>query len=145
MSTDHPAAPQPSHASHPSLHGEDIRWTIAKSLLGWMSTQNPLVIVSLMILGLAGYSMHYAINTAIPAHLQSIQRGYEAIHERHKAEREQADAEHRRHYEALAAQIQATSKEIRDVTRAQEQLIRELLLPSGRSRPAGASQPREGD
>jgi hypothetical protein len=142
MSADHSTAPQPSH---PSIHTEDIRWTVAKSILGWASTQNPLVVVCILMLGLAGYSTHYAINTAIPAHLESIQRGYEALHERHKTEREQAEAEHRRHYEAMAAQIQVTSKEIRDVTRAQEQLIRELLLPSGRLRPTGTSPPREGD
>jgi hypothetical protein len=142
MSAEHSTAPQPSH---PTMHAEDIRWAVAKSALGWLSTQNPLVVVCILMLGLAGYSTNYAINTAIPAHLESIQKGYEAIHERHKSEREQADAEHRRHYEALATQMQATSKEIRDVTKAQEQLIREFLLPSGRSRPAGASPPREGD
>lgn len=141
MTADATQTPPPSV----TIHNEDVRWTIAKSVFGWASTQNPLVACCILILSLAGYSMHYAINTAIPAHLESIQKGYEAIQERHKTERDQADAEHRRHYEALATQMQATAKEIRDVTRAQEMLIREFLLPSGRTRPAGIPQPRDGE
>lgn len=140
-------AEQTIHNPMPSVNavpGEDIRWTTAKALLGWASTQNPLVVLCLMMLGLTGYMAHYAINTAIPAHLESIQKGYETIQHQHADERERADREHRLHYETLATQMAQTAKEIRDVTRAQETLIREFLLPAGR-RPAGVGSPREGD
>lgn len=124
--------------------GEDIRWTTFKALWAWSSTQNPLVVLCLVMVGLAGYMAHYSINTAIPAHLESIQKGYETIQHEHAKEREQADREHRQHYETLATQMQQTAKEIRDVTKAQETLIREFLLPAG-SRRAGVGAPREGD
>ncbi len=148
MTADSSALPQPPHSPHLShvtpVPGEDIRWTTAKALLGWASTQNPLVVLCLLMLGLAGYMAHYSINTAIPAHLESIQKGYETIQHEHAKERERADREHRQHYETLATQMQQTAKEIRDVTKSQETLIREFLLPAGR-RPAGVGSPREAE
>lgn len=135
---------QPPAPSMTSVPGEDIRISILRSLFAWATTQNPLVVCCLLMLGLGGYISHYAINTAIPAHLESIQKGYETIQEQHRTEREASDREHRQHYEALATQMKETAKEIRDVTKAQELLIREFLLPPGK-RAATTVQPREGD
>lgn len=138
------SAMQPGPQTITTIPGEDIRLSIAKSLFAWATTQNPLVICCLLMLGLGGYITHYAINTAIPAHLDSIQKGYETIQEQHRVEREASDREHRQHYETLAVQMKETAKEIRDVTKSQEMLIREFLLP-GKRTGASISQPREGD
>jgi hypothetical protein len=56
--------------------------------LDWVAGQpfnNVLLIAIFLSIGWIG---HYSMTTAIPAHLEQIQNGYESLHESHRDERE---------------------------------------------------------
>ena len=58
-----------------------------KSAIEWIRGQTFNNILLLAILASIGIAQWYAMTTAVPAHLQKIQDGYERINERHEAER----------------------------------------------------------
>lgn len=62
--------------------------TLTNQIASWAAGQpfnNVLLLGILVAIGWIGY---YSMTTAIPAHLQQIQRGYESLTESHRDERE---------------------------------------------------------
>ena len=62
--------------------------TLTNQIVSWAAGQpfnNVLLLAIFVAIGWIGY---YSMTTAIPAHLQQIQRGYESLTESHRDERE---------------------------------------------------------
>jgi hypothetical protein len=51
-------------------------WKVAG--VQWLLHQGPSVVLLFLIVGMMGYGGHYAVNNAIPKHIEQIQRGYES-------------------------------------------------------------------
>lgn len=62
--------------------------TITTQILEWASGQPFNNVLLLLILSTFAYGLWFAMNQAIPNHLNQIQKGYESLVESHKDERE---------------------------------------------------------
>lgn len=120
-----PGQPQPSY---PGLVQESIERAVIRNALSWAFGQNPVVVIGVMLLSFGGYGLYYAVNVLVPAHLQSIQEGYERIQQSYVKDRETSEAAHREQYERLALHWTQIATEIRAVVDNQNHLIRELVL-----------------
>lgn len=63
--------------------------TPTSQIISWAAGQPFNNVLLLGILAAIGWIGYYSMTTAIPAHLQQIQRGYESLTESHRDEREQ--------------------------------------------------------
>lgn len=62
--------------------------TLTAQVVSWAAGQPFNNVLLLAIFFAIGWIGHFAMNTAIPAHLQQIQQGYESLTESHREERE---------------------------------------------------------
>jgi hypothetical protein len=62
--------------------------TITTQIINWAAGQPFNNVLLLAIFASIGWIAHFAMNTAIPAHIQQIQKGYESLTESHRDERE---------------------------------------------------------
>lgn len=84
-------------------------WSLA---VRWLWKQGPTTVLLFLILGAITWGGHYSITTAIPQHLQQIQKGYENVIE-------QATTEHRKVVDSIEKSHES-----------ERQLYRELLRGS---------------
>lgn len=64
--------------------GKDISWKVV--FAKWLVQQGVPAVLLFSILFVMSYGMHYAIETAIPEHLKTIQLGYDRMQEAHAKE-----------------------------------------------------------
>ena len=61
--------------------------TLKTQLVAWVAGQPFNNVLLLAIFASIMYGTYFAMNTAIPSHLQQIQKGYESLTENHRDER----------------------------------------------------------
>jgi hypothetical protein len=67
---------------------EETNKTLTAQVINWAAGQPFNNVLLLAIFASIGWIAHFAMNTAIPAHIQQIQKGYESLTESHRDERE---------------------------------------------------------
>lgn len=68
--------------------GSEDEKTIKSLVVNWIAGQPFSNVLLLAIFVSIGWIGHYSMTTAIPLHLQQIQKGYESLTESHREERE---------------------------------------------------------
>ena len=85
------------------------------------------LMIGVMIVGL-GLSVRYAVNTAIPKHLDSIQAGYKEIQQEDLKAREELERRHDERIKHFGEKWDGVVRELRDAAKIQSDLVREFLL-----------------
>ena len=85
------------------------------------------MMIGLMIGGLY-WSVSYAVNTAIPKHLDSIQAGYKEIQQEDLKAREELEKRHDERIKHFGEKWDGVVRELRDAAKIQSDLVREFLL-----------------
>lgn len=67
---------------------DDDKKAVTTKVIDWAAGQPFNNVLLLLILAGGGWIAYYTVTTAIPAHLQQIQQGYQHLAESHKEERE---------------------------------------------------------
>lgn len=62
-------------------------YSIPKLVADWIAGQPFTNVLLTSILASVGWTAYYSVTTAIPAHLQMIQSGYERINQHHREDR----------------------------------------------------------
>ncbi len=68
--------------------------TLTTQITSWVAGQPFNNVLLLAIFVAIGWIGHYSMTTAIPAHLNQIQKGYESLTESHRDERERTQQLH---------------------------------------------------
>lgn len=72
----------------------------------WVAGQPFTNVLLVAILSAGGWCGYYAITIAIPAHLQTIQNGYERLDEMNRSERDRIDRQHSTERETIRRQFE---------------------------------------
>lgn len=80
---------------------ESTKATLAKSAASWLLGQPFNNVLLVAILWAIGYGGYFLINTGIPAHLRTIQDGYERLAVQHSTERQTTESNHTRQIERI--------------------------------------------
>ena len=75
------------------MSDENSRRTLVERLGDWVLQQGVSTVLLFAILGLIYWGMRYAMDVAVPRHLEQIRRGYEQLDQR-QAERETVRQQH---------------------------------------------------
>jgi hypothetical protein len=89
-----------------------------------------LVLIGLIVVMIGGlyYSVSYAVNTAIPVHLESIQQGYRELQAEDQKARESLEKRHDERMDHFGQRWDAVVRELREAARIQSDLVKELLM-----------------
>jgi hypothetical protein len=85
------------------------------------------LMIGVMIVGL-GLSVRYAVNTAIPDHIKSIQAGYKELQESDKLAREEIEKRHDDRLKAFGDRWESVAEKLESTMKMQESLVREIIL-----------------
>lgn len=134
-----PTSSSAAAPSYPGLVHESLERAALRSAVSWVFGQNPVVVIGVLLLTFGGYGLWYSVNVLVPAHLESIQQGYERIQESYVRDREASELAHREQYERLTMHWTQIATEIRAVAKSQELLIRDVILRDRDRRGAGSA------
>ena len=85
------------------------------------------LMIGVMIVGL-GLSVRYAVNTAIPDHIKSIQTGYKELQESDKVARDEIEKRHDERLKAFGDRWESVAEKLEATMKMQESLVREIIL-----------------
>jgi hypothetical protein len=85
------------------------------------------LMIGIMIAGLY-WSVSYAVNTAIPAHLDSIQEGYKELQATDQKARDEIEKRHDERLKNFGENWSRVAEKLEATMKMQESLVREIIL-----------------
>jgi len=103
----------------------------ARETAAWLAGLRSEQLLTLLVVGMFSAAMlfgWYAIRHAIPAHLATVQQGYERLAEDDRESRQAAEKAYEERFKRLSDQWDAAAKRNEETNRAIQDLVRELLF-----------------